>query len=47
MSLRRSIRRDGTHPAFQGFLADIDDRGDEPPAAVGATVVGLHGWAQN
>jgi len=34
-------------PAFREFLADIDDRCDEPPAALGATVVGLHGWAQN
>jgi hypothetical protein len=29
-------------PAFQAFVADIADRCDVPPLAVGATVVG--GW---
>lgn len=27
-------------PAFQAFVADIDDRCDVPPLAMGATVVG-------
>ena len=27
-------------PAFQAFLADIDDRCDSPPEATGATIVG-------
>jgi hypothetical protein len=30
-------------PAFQAFTADIADRCDEPPVAMGATVVGTHG----
>jgi hypothetical protein len=29
-------------PAFQAFVADIADRCDEPPVAMGATVVGSH-----
>jgi hypothetical protein len=35
-------RRDSLQdvPAFQAFVADIDDRCDVPPAAMGATVVG-------
>ena len=27
-------------PAFQAFVADIDDRCDVPPVATGATIVG-------
>jgi hypothetical protein len=27
-------------PAFQAFVADIDDRCDIPPTAIGATIVG-------
>jgi hypothetical protein len=27
-------------PAFQAFVADIDDRCDIPPVAMGATIVG-------
>ena len=30
-------------PAFQAFVADIADRCDEPPLAMGAKVVGAHG----
>jgi hypothetical protein len=30
-------------PAFQAFTADIADRCDEQPVAMGATVVGSHG----
>src|SRR5258705_5488291 len=29
-------------PAFRAFTADIADRCDEPPVAMGATVVGAH-----
>ena len=29
-------------PAFQAFVAGIADRCDEPPVAMGATVVGAH-----
>jgi len=29
-------------PAFQAFTKDIADRCDEPPVAMGATVVGAH-----
>lgn len=29
-------------PAFRAFVADIADRCDEPPVALGATVVGAH-----
>jgi hypothetical protein len=29
-------------PAFRAFVADIADRCDEPPVALGATVVGSH-----
>jgi hypothetical protein len=29
-------------PAFQAFVAGIADRCDEPPLAMGATVVGTH-----
>jgi hypothetical protein len=29
-------------PAFQRFVAEIDDRCDEPPVASGATIVGAH-----
>ncbi|MGH9096168.1 MAG: hypothetical protein ACRDWB_01980, partial [Acidimicrobiales bacterium] len=30
-------------PAFQAFVADIADRCDTPPVAMGATVVGSYG----
>ena len=30
----------GDVPAFQAFVADIDDRCDIPPVAMGATIVG-------
>src|SRR3954471_15488557 len=32
----------GDVPAFQEFTADIAERCDEPPVAMGATVVGAH-----
>jgi hypothetical protein len=30
-------------PAFQAFVADVDDRCDVPPQAMGATVIGTYG----
>ena len=32
-------------PAFQAFTADIAERCDEPPVAIGVSVVGAHGFA--